>query len=352
MSKQITKLPGSMVEIKNTIPWEKVLEQKAKVLEMLGNTMEIEGFRKGHIPPTIVEKNIQPTILVEYMAEFALEKILPDIIKDAKIDAIGRPEVIFTTLAEGNNVDFTVKIAVLPEFSLPDYKDISKENNKKIDAEMSSFETTDEELHAAIKELQTMRAHQKLHEKGGHGEHDHSHGEITDDMLPEANDEFAKTFGFETLDALREKVRENMKKEKEAKHSEKKRISLLDSLVEKTEIDLPIVLVDTEIDSMISRVKYDVEMMQLSFDDYLKHINKTESDMREDFKKDAEKRVKMKLILANIAKKEKIIPDEERVEKELHTMLQAYPDADKTRARAYIEEMLQNEAVFELLEKK
>ena len=101
---------------------------------------------------------------------------------------------------------------------------------------------------------------------------------------------------------------------------------------------------------MLAQMKGDIERMGLKFDDYLKHIKKTEEDMKKDLRPDAEKRAKSQLALNKIAVEEKIEPNKEAVEKEVAHIVAQYKDADPERARIYVETMLTNEEVFKFFE--
>jgi FKBP-type peptidyl-prolyl cis-trans isomerase (trigger factor) len=351
MQHEITKNNDSTIDIKVSIPWEMLVEEKPHALAELGQNVEVDGFRKGNAPKELVEKNIKPAILLEVMAEYAVNKAYINILESDKIDAIGRPEVFFTKIAEGNALECTIKTSVLPTFELPKYKALAKEIKKD-----DTVKTTDEELEKTMQELREMRAHQKLHtpvEEGGHGhDHDdHSHAPIEEKDLPEVNEEFAKSFGFDTVEKLKEKIAENMEKEKENRAHEKFRIEIMEKLVSNTEIAIPPVLIESETDMLIERMKHDISQMGLSFDDYMKHLAKDEVTMREEFKKDAEKRIKSKLIIDRIAKEEKITPEQEEVNTKVSEIMKQYADADKFRAEAYVTELLTTEKVFEFLTK-
>lgn len=92
--------------------------------------------------------------------------------------------------------------------------------------------------------------------------------------------------------------------------------------------------------------------MGLKFEDYLKHINKTMDDLRAEFRPDALKKANLALVLHEIAKAEKLVPDPEQVEKEIAAILEQYKDADRERAAMHVENVLTNEKVFEFLERQ
>jgi FKBP-type peptidyl-prolyl cis-trans isomerase (trigger factor) len=336
MQIKINKLPASSVEIEGGIDWADFEKNRPEAVKNLGANFEMPGFRKGHIPENILLKNIPDIKILEEMTELALPKIYLKIIEEHKIDAIGRPEISITKLAPGNPLEFKIKTAVLPEVKLPDYKTIAKENkNKDI-----KVEVTEEEMEKTIGQLRKMRSEHK----------DHNH-DVKEEELPVLDDEFVKTLGnFKDVEDFKAKLKDNIRMEKEGKEHEKGRIKMIEAILAKTEIDLPRILVESELDKMLHQIKGDIEMSGLSFEDYLKHINKTEEDMRQEWDKEAAKRAKLELILHEIANQEQIKADDKNIETETEKLMKVYKDADKERARAYIENVLTNEKIWEFLE--
>jgi len=347
---------AGIVEILVTFDWAEIANHKDFVLKEIQTNYEADGFRPGNVPTEIIEKNISSLEIYERCTEKALQDKYESILKEANIDAIGRPMVTILKIAVDNPVEVKIDVAVYPQINLPDYKKIATEQVDEISKDKPDFETTDDELTKTFEELQQMRAHQKLHEKmpedGGHAHDDHSHGEITPDMYPALDDEFAKSFGFDDLDAMRVKMRENVKKEKEQKHSDKSRIKIIEKIIETTNVDVPEILINAELDSMMHRMTHDVQMMGLKFDDYLKHINKTETDLRIEYTNDAKKRVASKLIIEEISKKESLKPNDAEIEVEVEKLLKQYPEADRVQTTMYVESILTNEKVFSFLEAK
>lgn len=341
---------NSSAEILVTFEWADIIKHKENVLKEIQKDYEADGFRKGNVPMNIVEQSVSPIHVFEACAEDELQAKYVDILKEAKIDAIGRPLVAILKLAENNPVEIKIETAVYPEIKLPNYKKLAKD--AELVADENSFNATDEDLTNTFKELQQMRAHQNAHAEGGHDEHDHSHGEITPDMYPELNDEFAKSFGFDDLDKMREKIRENVQNEKKQKHAEKSRITMIEKIIEETKVEVPEILIQSELDQMMHRMEHDISMMGLQFEDYLKHLNKTIDDLRTEYKNDAVKRVASKLIIEEIAKAEKIKPTDVEIENEVQKLLTQYPDSDKVQTTMYVESVLTTEKVFQFLEGK
>ncbi|TCJ03080.1 trigger factor [Cytobacillus praedii] len=150
--------------------------------------------------------------------------------------------------------------------------------------------------------------------------------EIKTKQLPELNNEFAKDADeeVETLAALKEKVKTRLEESKkhEAEHF------VQDTVVEKAsanaEIDLPSVMVDTEIDRMMNEFEQRLQMQGMNLELYFQFSGQEESALREQMKEDAEKRVRMNLTLEAIAKAENIEVTDEEVTAELNKMAEMY----------------------------
>ncbi|MBP6926240.1 MAG: hypothetical protein KBB70_00895 [Candidatus Pacebacteria bacterium] len=346
MLKKTNKLDKSIIEMMFEVPAETWIVRETEALEFLGRDVELDGFRKGKAPIEVLKKSLPEMMVLEKIAELIASELYPKTVAEEKIPVIGRPEVSITKLARGNALEFTVKTAVVPEVTLPDYKKITKE-----EWEVSSEEVTDEDFNKAIIDIQKMRAHQKMHEENiPHEAHDHNL--IKDEDLPELTDEFVKSLGaFETVEDFKTKLRENLKVEKQVENKNKNRSKIIERIAAETKVDVPEVLVQSELDKMIMQLRETIERAGMTFDDYSKHINKTEDDVRKDFHGDAEKRAVIELALYSIGKNENLSPTEEAITAEADKLIAQYPGADKNRAIAYVEQVMTNEAVFEFLEK-
>ncbi len=329
------KLPHSEVEITVELPATALDEYRKKAITALGKEVAMDGFRKGHVPENVLVSKIGEGRILEEAAELALQNVTPAILADEKMDFITQPKVAVTKLATGNPIEFKLTIALMPEVGLPDYKKIAKEEMAK---KVEEVVVTDEDVEKVIEDIRKRMA--PLPEKEGE-----------EPKLPELNEELIKQLGkFEDVADFKIKLNENIKQERLNQQREKKRIGIAEDLVLECKIDLPEAFVEQEIALMLARFKDDISRMGLKFDEYLKHIKKTEEDLRKDWRVDAEKKAKLELVFVEIAKAEKIKPEEEKVSKEVEHLIEHYPTADKDRARAYIIKQLTQDLVFEFLE--
>ena len=227
----LNSLPDREVEIVGQITAEKMTLMRDKALAKVKENLEVDGFRKGNVPDSIVAQKVGEMRLLEEAAEIALSEEYPNILEEHNIDAIGRPEITITKIAIGNHMEFKAKTALMPEIKLADYKNLAKKvasANDKIEARA----TTEDEVADVILNIRKNMAHQLMHEKNGLGENEHNHGEVKDEDLPAIDENFLKLVGdFKDEADLRSKIKENISKEMEMKENDKKRTGILESII-------------------------------------------------------------------------------------------------------------------------
>ncbi|MDO8435102.1 MAG: trigger factor [bacterium] len=143
--------------------------------------------------------------------------------------------------------------------------------------------------------------------------------EVHERTLPEVNDEFAKGVGkFEGIADLKAKIKENLTLEGESKEIARQEQELLSAAIEKTTFDpIPAALIDLEIDRMMEELKASVASQNISFEEYLKHLNKDEAALKSGMREAAHRRVKVALMLRDIAAAQDIAVTDEDVEQEI-----------------------------------
>jgi FKBP-type peptidyl-prolyl cis-trans isomerase (trigger factor) len=252
-------LPKSEVEFKIIVDADEFASYHAKGLATVQQAVEVDGFRKGNAPEDLIVKKYGDMIILEEMANIALRDAYIKAVEEHKVSPISDPQVTITKIAKGNPLELTIVAPVLPEITLPAYKKLAETAIK--DGEI--IEVTDKDIEDVLEELRKGRATQHTHEHGEDCEHDHEEEkEVATEakveaVLPELNDDFAKSFGdsFKDLNDLKAKVGENLKLEKEQKLREKRRSSIMEKLIEETKADLPEVMVESELATMLAQMK-------------------------------------------------------------------------------------------------
>ena len=159
----ITRLPKSEIEIRVSVPWndwKKYLDQAALDLS---KDIKISGFRPGKAPKSMMEQRVGKDKILQEAAEKAIQKTYADILVEGKIDAIGAPKAEILKLAEGNNLEYKIITAVIPEVKIKLWKDEIKKINKKFSTQGGSASggkdtIKDEDVNKEITKIAESRA--------------------------------------------------------------------------------------------------------------------------------------------------------------------------------------------------
>jgi len=425
MKTEVKNLGKSQMEITFELTSEEFQEHVEHAVLHLKQHVKVDGFRQGHVPENIVKEKIGKENLLMEAGDHAVKHVYSDYVLENKLEPIGQPEIQILKIAEpaspsqggGNPLLFKVKITILPDAVLPDYKAIaSKVKNKEI-------LVSEEEVKDALNYLRKSRAKFTLKneaaEKGDFVQIEYQNKDIENNKeikdqfilgeggfmkgfeenimgmkageekefsakfpeasprkdlagkesnfkvkvisvqkmeLPEISDEFAKEMGaFESLVALKSNIKEGLTIEKTEEEKQRKRGEILEKIAEKTETDIPNVLIEHEKTRAMEELKHKIEHMKITFEDYLASIKQTEEALKETFQKEAEKRIKNFLVLRQLGKNENIEISDAEVEKEVSESIKKYSKEqlekfDIEQFKEYTKGVLYNEKVFKLLE--
>ena len=151
--------------------------------------------------------------------------------------------------------------------------------------------------------------------------------------LPALDDEFAKDVSeFDTLDALKADSKAKLEKSKEEQAQRMFEDAVIDTAVENATVDIPQCMVDRQIDNQIQDISYRLQSQGMPLEQYLQFTGMTMESLREQLKETAQKAVKTQLVLAEIAKAEKVEVTDEDLENEYKKMADMYGmEVDKVR---------------------
>jgi trigger factor len=131
--------------------------------------------------------------------------------------------------------------------------------------------------------------------------------ELREKVLPDADDDFARQMGdFADLSALRTGVKERLERNALDKARHQFADKIIEYAVANSTLDLPDVLLDQEVEVMHDEFRSSLARQGITEEAYLKVTGKTEADIHTDFRPDAEKRVKVLLVLSKVAETENV----------------------------------------------
>ncbi|MBU3103706.1 trigger factor [Clostridium gasigenes] len=118
----------------------------------------IPGFRKGKVPMAIVKQQYGIEVLLEDAVNFAIDASYPQLLNENKINPVDYPQIEVITAEEGKDFVYTAQITVYPEVKLGEYKGLK--------IEKPSYEVTEEDVNAKLKETQEKSSRVEVKEDG------------------------------------------------------------------------------------------------------------------------------------------------------------------------------------------
>ena len=360
---------------------EELKTMKSDTLKRLAQEIKVPGFRKGKVPPQVMEsrigkENVRQEILADALPHFYSKAIIEHDIKP-----LNQPEINVTNYSESEPLTLTATVDVRPELELPEYKGIKvyaplphateddinnqlqriRERNGILEpigrpAAKGDFTTIDlfgfrhgEQLEGAqvedfVYEVGSARFLPKLDEEligkkagdivqfnspmpRGFGP-DQEEGtikvvvkEVQTKRLPELDDEFAKSASeFDTLQELKDDIAARIGKHKKKDSDVAVRNLILQDLLNRVEVPLPETLVAKETEIRLARFIQDLQRSEIDIDEYIESQGKTRDEFIETYRAAAETAVAADLILESVAKAEGMEVGAEELQEEIEIM--------------------------------
>lgn len=408
------------IELKVEILPEEMKPYIDKAVQRISKEVKVDGFRPGKVPYDILKSKVGEMEIYQEATRDAVDDTLPKAIKREQIDFVGQPQINLDKIAPENPFVYTVTLALLPTVDLKGYTKVSvKKEEVKIDEDkvkrtlddlrkmratqkpvereaktgdqvnvdftvtlagvpveggqgtntpvtignndfIPGFEEQLVGLKAEAKKQFTLTFPENYpakHLAGKECQFDVTVKSVNEVVLPEFNDEFAKSLQFETAKELEEQIRQNVGRELEEKADRDFENKVIEAIIDQAEFDpIPAIMVEDEISRMLMEMKQDLQQQGAKFEDYLSHIKKTEAELRESWKEQGEKRVKGALVLKAAGEAEKVVVDEKEIEAEVEKYKTVYKDSpeelkqiDSFEFRSYSRSMIRNRKVVQRL---
>ena len=157
--------------------------------------------------------------------------------------------------------------------------------------------------------------------------------EIKAKELPELDDEFAQDVSeFDTLAEYKENLKKNIAERKEAEARRTKEDEAIRKIVEKSSMEIPDAMIDTQVETMIEEFAQRIAQQGLSFEQYMQFSGMTMDKMKDQVRPEAISRIESSLVLEQIAKDENIEVSDADVDAEIDKMASMYGmEADKIK---------------------
>lgn len=397
---------------------EKFDEAMKKVYTKTAKYFNVPGFRKGKAPMHMVEKMYGTEIFYEDTFNELVPGIFEEELKNNNIEAVSRPDIDIKQMGKGQELIFTAVIQTKPEVKLGKYKGIEikkieynvsdedinhelkhmQEKNARLvsverpvkdgDITVIDFEGSidgvpfdggkaeNHELTIGSKQFipgfEDQIIGMKLEEEkdikvtfpedyfskdlaGKEATFKVKLHEIKEKELPKLDDDFAKdTSEFETLAELKKSIKEKLEEENKHRAKHETENAVIEAVADTVELDIPSGMIETEIDNMVKDVESRLSYQGLNLEQYLKIMGKTMEEFRKQYEEQAQKTVKIRLVLEAIQKDLAVKVEESEIKDKIKEMSEAYsrkPEEleQNEQFKNYIEENLKYEKTIDFL---
>lgn len=352
-------------------------------------SINVEGFRPGKAPRSVIEKVYGPAVFFEEAVNAIYAPTVEEAVNEAGLELVCAPDVEVTDVSKEDGVKFKAICTTKPVVNIADYKGI--EVTKTVNA--VTDEMVEHEIgHMLERNSRTVNVDDRTAENGddvvidfegfkdgvafeggkaekfnltlGSGQFipgfedqvvGHNIGdefdvnvtfpeeyhaaelagapvvfkiklhEIKKTELPELDDEFVKdTSDFETVDELKADIRKHLEDDAEKKADNEVEGAILDAVIAKLEGEIPEVMFENRVNEMVNELGQRLAQQGMNLDMYMQFTGMTIESVKETYKEQAEKQVKLRLALEKIAELEDVEVTDEDIENEFATIAGMY----------------------------
>ncbi len=372
MKVEVRKEPQSRAVLEVELPSEDLARSVDQAVKRLNQRVNVPGFRRGKAPRGLLERVVGK----EAIYEEAVRLLVPDAYEQALdqtgVRPIARPQIDVGEVEEGKPLRFTATVDLVPDVQLGEYAALR--------IPFQEPEVTDADIDRAVEDLRARHAHlvsapgktagqgdyvlaratevtgtperfaagkEYLLELGGGtfppevesalvgaavGERRAATlgsdaavtleiADVKQRELPALTDEFARTAAnVQTIDEMRAALRERATADVRTRAASEYEQKVVDALLSGAAIDLPESLVAHELEHMVSDLTDTLQRRGLTLQRYLDATDKTEEQLRTEFRPAAERRLRTQLALDEIARVEGLKPSQEEIDQEVENV--------------------------------
>ena len=156
MEAKMEKIDVNIVKFEVKVEAYKFKEALTRAYKKNVKKFNVPGFRKGKVPMSVVKKYYGIEVLLEDAVNFAIEGSYANVLKENNVRPVDFPKVEVVQAEEGKDLIYTAEVTVYPEVELGAYKGLN--------VEKKTYEVTEEEVAAKLKEMQEKNARVEVKE--------------------------------------------------------------------------------------------------------------------------------------------------------------------------------------------
>ena len=388
MERKVTQLESCHVQVDVVVPTEVWKEAQEKATKKLCSEVVVDGFRKGKVPEAIARKHINPEKMLDNAINLVLPEAYKDVLENEKIEPYAQPKVDITKISDHDlEVRFIivtapkVKLGQYKDLELG--KKEAKVTAKEVDEAIEALRAQNASLvvkeePSALGDTVVMdfvgsvngekfeggSAQNYELELGSHsfipgfeeqlvglkaGDHKDVQVKFPDaytpelagkdavfacdihevkaKKLPELGEEFIKDLaikGVETVEALKEHKKAELKTQKENANKKDYIAKLYEAIAKGSKIEIPEEMVEEQAANMQKDMEQRMAQSGLTLDTYLQYVGQSKEDFVKKLKEDARRDITNYFILEEVCKQEKFDLSDKDVEEEMKKLAKEY----------------------------
>ena len=365
----VRRLPKSRVSLTITVPAERVNDFFTTAYNELGQEVEIQGFRKGKAPRTLIRERVGQDRITAHALEKAIPRTYHEAVLAEKLIPVSEPTVHVESVGEDEPFLYRAEVDVLPVVD-PGRYERARVNRKKFASKIVQQKDVDQALErlqrsaatpktvtrpaangdlveisytGAAKGIQQEGLSSKNHPivlgegmvlpdfekgllgmatgqgktftvnvpRGAEGSTESVDFSVTLERvaeleLPPLDDELAKKFGKKTIAEVKNEVEAQLHKDLEDQARAELERAVVDAVLKQARLELPEALIDREVTHRLELLEDQLRHGGQSLETYLRRQKKTLDEFRKEIRPSAEAAVKTSLVIREISEREKI----------------------------------------------
>jgi len=362
----VETLSPTRAKITVEVPFEELKPSLDAAYQAIAKQINIPGFRKGKVPPPVIDRQVGRGAVLDEAINDALPKLYVQALQENDLQPLAQPEIDVTKLEDHDTFEFTAEVDVKPEITLPAYQGL--------EAEVEPVGVTDDDVAEQVEALRErfgslsdvdrpaaegdfvvidLQATDDGAEVEGGQLNDYSYkigsGNLLDGIddavtglaaggeadfksqllggdlagkdvdihvkvtavkeqhLPEVDDDFAQEASeFDTVEELREDIRTRLTRGKRLEQAAAARDAVLEKLLDQVEVPLPEEMVDSELNARKQEMTQQLAWAGMSLEQYLDNEEQTIDEFEADLEKRVRGSIAAQFVLDAIAKKEEL----------------------------------------------
>ena len=378
MKSAVESIDPTRAKVTVEVPFAELKPSLDAAYQRIAKQVNIPGFRKGKVPPPVIDRQVGRGAVLDEAINDALPKLYAQALQDNDLVPLAQPEIEITRLEDNKTLEFSAEVTVRPPITLPSYDaieasvadltvsdaDVEEQvqqlrerfatlNDVERAAADGDFVTID--LVAANKDGEPIEggelsgysyqvgrgdmlpgidevlagmsagdeatfASQLL---GGDSEGQEVDVTVTvvgvkEQELPELDEEFAQTASeFDTMDELTADVRTRLERGKRLEQAASARDAVLEKLIDATDVPLPDEVVQQELGGRREEIQQQLGWAGMTLDQYLDNEKQTVDEFEAEMEKRVRDSMAAQFILDEVAKAEEIGVEQEELQEHL-----------------------------------